>query len=206
MRCSWCQPPSQISVLISLSTWLSHHHPPLSHRFCPTQGQICVLWPTPSTAAFIIPQPLCDRQDWSPLQQPSTLPVKGQQWKKPPRGPTEDGLMNQTCTQSFLLITEVSPGINTAWLQGATYCDLSQSPWTEGHSLQEPDQQKRASLQHSHFTLSLHTEKKGATERQRKMVEEHKEVQKWSMRDSIGREGERSNIPPCNPGQGVTRG
>lgn len=131
VRCSWCQPPSQISVLISLSTWLSHHHPPLSHRFCPTRGQICVLWPTPSNAAFIIPQPLRDRQDWSPLQQPSTLTVKGQQWKKPSRGPTEDGLMNQTCTQSFLLITEVSPGINTPWLEGATYCDLSRFPWTE---------------------------------------------------------------------------
>lgn len=52
------RPPSLISILISLNTWLSHHHPPLSHCLCPTQGPICVLWPTPSPCAFITPQPL----------------------------------------------------------------------------------------------------------------------------------------------------
>lgn len=54
-------------------------------------------------SAFILPQPLCDRQDWSPLQQPSTLPAKGQQWKNAPRGPLRmDSWIKHVPEASFL--------------------------------------------------------------------------------------------------------
>lgn len=67
-----------------------------------TGADLCAL-AQPQPYAFIIPRPLCDRQDWSPLQQPSTLPVKGQQWKKPPRGPLRtDSWIKHAPEASFL--------------------------------------------------------------------------------------------------------
>lgn len=102
VRSSWCQAPSLIFVLIYLNTWLSHHHPPLSHRSCPTQGQICVLWPTPGLCLYHIPTSLTDRTDLA-CSKPSTLPVKGQQWKKPPRGPLKmDSWIKHAPKASFL--------------------------------------------------------------------------------------------------------
>lgn len=104
-----------------------------------TRGPICVLWPTPSPLPLSHPNlSVTDRTDL-PCSNPPPCQQKDSSGKSPP-GPTEDGLMNQTCARSFPLITEVSPGINTPWLQGATYCDLPQFPSTEGHSPQEPVQ------------------------------------------------------------------
>lgn len=58
------RPPSLISILIYLNTWLSRHHPPLSHRLCPTWGPICVLWPTPSPVPLSYPNlSVTDRTD-----------------------------------------------------------------------------------------------------------------------------------------------
>lgn len=49
-----------------LNTGLSHHHPPLSHCLCPTEGLICVLWPTPSPAPLSHPNlSVTDRTDLS---------------------------------------------------------------------------------------------------------------------------------------------
>lgn len=56
----------------------------------------------------------------------------------------------------------------------------------------------------SHY---VHTLREGATEKDRD-EREWKQVQKWSMKDQIDKEGEekKNNIPWCNAGQGVTRG
>lgn len=189
--------PLLISVLISVNTWMWHHQPSIKPLLVPdTRADLCALAHS---------QPLCLYHTTTSLWQTglsspaATLHAASKRTavEKRPPGPTEDGLMNQTCARSFLLITEVSSGINTPWLEGTTYCDLPQFPWTEGQSPQEPVQWERppSNKVTSHY---VHIARKGETQEDR----DESEQKEWGMRDQKGKEGEgkESKIPGagCN--------